>query len=364
MWCQLGDVSTFPASTRPSSRRTTPHSAHRARRVFATCSRGPRTRMSAHAALGAFAAPRATRPTRGLDETVTRSPSSRARSRVRATPRAFLGGLGGAQRTKRTSKALTSDEVVPGQGRGSPKWNEIHAALVSAKVGKVAATDFERFCAKDDVLAIDVRQALEFEEWHVPPCVSCPYAVPDPNVLRRATGYAVSIKGGLKVRNPRFVDDARAAKTAAGAKTVVVVDTKGGDLDVSPKSPSAGSSGVYDTSDSQALRAAFELTQAGDFPDVRYVKGGLPAIVDDANVAFESEKWGSFLRGLDDANKSDLRRLLMYSRLLPDPTNLPGVLGQGFVFLFIGLAYYDVAGIGSWAAQNVPAACAILPVCL
>jgi hypothetical protein len=168
--------------------------------------------MSAHAALGAFAAPRATRPTRGLDETVTRSPSSRARSRVRATPRAFLGGLGGAQRTKRTSKALTSDEVVPGQGRGSPKWNEIHAALVSAKVGKVAATDFERFCAKDDVLAIDVRQALEFEEWHVPPCVSCPYAVPDPNVLRRATGYAVSIKGGLKVRNPRFVDDARAAK--------------------------------------------------------------------------------------------------------------------------------------------------------
>ena len=85
------------------------------------------------------------------------------------------------------------------------------------------------------------------------------------------------------------------------------------------------------------MRAAFELTQAGDFPDVRYVKGGLPAIVDDAGVAFESEKWGSFLRGLDDANKSDFRRLLMYSRLLPDPTNLPGVLGQGFVFLFIGL---------------------------
>jgi rhodanese-related sulfurtransferase len=248
--------------------------------------------MSAHAALGAFAAPRATRPTRGLDETVTRSPSSRARSRVRATPRAFLGGLGGAQRTKRTSKALTSDEVVPGQGRGSPKWNEIHAALVSAKVGKVAATDFERFCAKDDVLAIDVRQALEFEEWHVPPCVSCPYAVPDPNVLRRATGYAVSIKGGLKVRNPRFVDDARAAKAAAGAKTVVVVDTKGGDLDVSPKSPSAGSSGVYDTSDSQALRAAFELTQAGDFPDVRYVKGGLPAIVDDAERRVRERKVG------------------------------------------------------------------------
>ena len=30
-------------------------------------------------------------------------------------------------------------------------------------------------------------------------------------------------------------------------------------------------------------------------------------------------------------------------RLLPDPTNLPGVVGQGAVFTLIGLAYYDVA---------------------
>ena len=254
--------------------------------------------------------------------------------------------------------------MVPGQGAGSPKWNEIHAALVSAGVGKVLPADFERFCARRDVLALDTRQSLEFEEWHVPPCVSCPYAVPDPNVLRRATGYAVSIKGGLKVRSPTFVEDARAARDAAGAKIVVVVDVKGGDLDVDPRGAESGSSGVYDRSDSQALRAAFELTQTGDFPDVRYVKGGLPGVIDDANVAYESEKWGSFLNWLDETNRSETRRLLMYSRLLPDPTNLPGVVGQGGVFLFLGLAYYDVAGIGTWAAQNVPAACAFLPVCL
>jgi hypothetical protein len=54
----------------------------------------------------------------------------------------------------------------------------------------------------------------------------------------------------------------------------------------------------------------------------------------------------------------------MYSRLLPDPTNLPGVVGQGGIFFFIGLAYYDVGGIGTWAAENVPAACSFLPVCL
>jgi hypothetical protein len=87
-------------------------------------------------------------------------------------------------------------------------------------------------------------------------------------------------------------------------------------------------------------------------------------VIDDANVAYESEKWGSFLNWLDETNRSETRRLLMYSRLLPDPTNLPGVVGQGGVFLFLGLAYYDVAGIGTWAAQNVPAACAFLPVCL
>lgn len=321
--------------------------------------------MSAHAALGAFVAPRVTTPSRARG--LARSRSS-TRSRVSARcPRAFLGGLAGKQRVQgstRASKALTSSEVVPGQGAGSPKWNEIHKALVSAGVGKVLPADFERFCAKNDVLALDTRQSLEFEEWHVPPCVSCPYAVPDPNVLRRATGYAVSIKGGLKVRSPTFVEDARAARDAAGAKIVVVVDVKGGDLDVDPRGAESGSSGVYDRSDSQALRAAFELTQAGDFPDVRYVKGGLPGVIDDAGVAYESEKWGSFLRWLDDTNRSETRRLLMYSRLLPDPTNLPGVVGQGGVFLFIGLAYYDVAGIGTWAAQNVPAACAFLPVCL
>ena len=320
--------------------------------------------MSAHAARGAFVAPRETRPSRARG--LGRARSSSTRSRVSAgRPRAFLGGPGanGERASARGSDVLTSDEVVPGQGAGSPKWNEIHAALVSANVRKVLPDDFERLSARRDVVVLDVRQSLEFAEWHVPPCVSCPYAVPDPNALRRATGYAVSIKGGLKTRNPSFVDDARATKRARGARVVVVVDVKGGNLDVEPRGSKAGASGVYDRSDSQALRAAFELTQAGDFSDVRYVKGGLPGLVDDAGLAFESETWGSLLRWLDQTGRSDARRLLMYSRLLPDKTNLPGVVGQGGVFLFLGLAYYDVAGIGTWCARNVPAACAFLPVC-
>jgi hypothetical protein len=43
----------------------------------------------------------------------------------------------------------------------------------------------------------------------------------------------------------------------------------------------------------------------------------------------------------------------MYSELLPDPTTLPGVVGQLAEFTFIGLAYYDVGGVGAWAAELI-----------
>ena len=105
---------------------------------------------------------------------------------------------------------------------------------------------------------MDVRQSLEFSEWRVPPSINCPYAVPDPNVFRRAVGFAISIKGGLKVRNPNFVEQCRAA--VDGKKTVVLIDVKGGDLSVAP---AREGSGVLDVTDSQALRAAYELSQAG-----------------------------------------------------------------------------------------------------
>ena len=97
---------------------------------------------------------------------------------------------------------------------------------------------------------------------------------------------------------------------------------------------------------------------------MRYVRGGLPGAIDVAGMRYESEKWGGFLNWLDDTGQGERRRLLMYSRLLPDPTNLPGVLGQLAVFTLIGLAYYDVGGVGSWAATSVPGACSLLPVCL
>lgn len=53
----------------------------------------------------------------------------------------------------------------------------------------------------------------------VQPSVNVPYAIPDPNVVRRVVGYAISIKGGLKVRNPTFVEECAAAVVGPGTLT-------------------------------------------------------------------------------------------------------------------------------------------------
>jgi hypothetical protein len=74
----------------------------------------------------------------------------------------------------------------------------------------------------------------------IQPSVNVPYAIPDPNVIRRAVGYAISIKGGLKVRNPAFVEACAAAVGGNGRRTVVVVDTKGGDLETEPTREGSG----------------------------------------------------------------------------------------------------------------------------
>ena len=304
---------------------------------------------------------------RGVERRAMTSTRSRCRSSSTRVVALFDRVRAATVSSKARAPQLTSADVTPGQGAGSPKWPEIHDRCLAMGVKTVDAADLP-FLVSDPrrAILVDVRQTIEYDEWRVPPAVNVPYAVPDPNVIRRAVGYAISIKGGLKVRNPDFVSACRSAAEAqlsarrAEDGVVVLIDTKGGDL-TSP--PVREGSGQLDPTDSQCLRAAFELKQAG-FKDVRYVRGGLPGAIDVAGMRYESEKWGGFLNWLDDTGQGERRRLLMYSRLLPDPTNLPGVLGQLAVFTLIGLAYYDVGGVGSWAATSVPGACSLLPVCL
>ena len=304
---------------------------------------------------------------RGVERRAMTSTRSRCRSSSTRVVALFDRVRAATVSSKAQAPPLTSADVIPGQGAGSPKWPEIHDRCLAMGVKTVEAADLPSVVSDPRrAILVDVRQTIEYDEWRVPPAVNVPYAIPDPNVIRRAVGYAISIKGGLKVRNPEFVQALRSAAAArlssrrAEDGVVVLIDTKGGDL-TSP--PVREGSGQLDPTDSQCLRAAFELKQAG-FKDVRYVRGGLPGAIDVAGMRYESEKWGGFLNWLDDTGQGERRRLLMYSRLLPDPTNLPGVLGQLAVFTLIGLAYYDVGGVGSWAATSVPGACSLLPVCL
>lgn len=304
---------------------------------------------------------------RGVERRAMTSTRSRCRSSSTRVVALFDRVRAATVSSKAQAPPLTSADVIPGQGAGSPKWPEIHDRCLAMGVKTVEAADLPSVVSDPRrAILVDVRQTIEYDEWRVPPAVNVPYAIPDPNVIRRAVGYAISIKGGLKVRNPEFVQALRSAAAArlssrrAEDGVVVLIDTKGGDL-TSP--PVREGSGQLDPTDSQCLRAAFELKQAG-FKDVRYVRGGLPGAIDVAGMRYESEKWGGFLNWLDDTGQGERRRLLMYSRLLPDPTNLPGVLGQLAVFTLIGAAYYDVGGVGSWAATSVPGACSLLPVCL
>ena len=70
------------------------------------------------------------------------------------------------------------------------------------------------------------------------------------------------------MRNPEFVSEVAAA-TGGKKSCVVLIDMKGGDLDVDPVPKG---NGTLDKTDSAALRAAFELCQAGVCKDVRYVR--------------------------------------------------------------------------------------------
>ena len=260
---------------------------------------------------------------------------------------------------------LTMVKVRPGQGKDAPTFPEMCEYLVgSGRCEGISPKEFktryydggETTTKKKKVTCVDVRQPLEFSEWRVPPFESCPYQIPSKNAFRRMSGYALSIKGGLKERDEAFVEKCAEMTGKDVDSTVVVCDLKGGSIR-NAQSSETSNRGVIDRSDSFAVRACYELVQAG-FADVKFVEGGFPGLIDDAGLPYESEKYMDLLRGQSDSN----RKLLMYAKLLPDPTILPGIAIQGGVFLILGLAFYNVGGIGDFLAENVPAACSFLPI--
>ena len=281
----------------------------------------------------------------------------------------FGGGGGGGRGGGNDDESIMIDKVRPGQGSNAPKFPEICDYLASSgKCEGISPEEFkERYyhrllvekksgSGRKKVTCLDLRQPLEYEDWRVPPFASCPYQIPSKNTFRRVSGYALSIKGGLKERDEDFVRNCYELCERDLRSTVVVCDLKGGSIR-NAQSSETSNRGVIDRSDSFAVRACYELVQAG-FQDVKFVEGGFPGLIDDAGLPYESEKFMDLLRNQSEGN----RKLLMYAKLLPDPTILPGILIQGGVFLLFGLAFYNVGGIGDYLAENVPAACSFLPI--
>ena len=232
--------------------------------------------------------------------------------------------------TTRASTSTSASSVIPGKGPGSPKYGEIYETLVKSKKVRAATANevAEMLSGKRRGVVVDVRQPLEHAELRLVGTKSAPYLVPMENVLRRASGYFLAIKGGLKERNVAFVDVV-AEVTKNRRDAVVLVDLRGGDLDIAPLN---GSTAVSDRGDSLSLRAAYELVQAG-YTDVRYVPGGFPALIDEGGLEYESEKYA----GLLDAVGEGARKTLMYSNLLPDPSLAPGFVVQ--IVLLAALAF-------------------------
>jgi len=286
------------------------------------------------------------------------------------------------KRRGKGKKTTEYDEIRPGQGPNAPKFPEICEYLVSSNsnsstVEGISPLAFrERYYDDDDekgmkgllwnktrsdskknTYYLDLRQPLEHEDWQVPPFQGgCAYQIPSKNAFRRISGYALSIKGGLKERDEEFVKKVFETCNEDLSATVIVCDLKGGSIKKA-QSSEASNRGVIDRSDSFAVRACYELVQAG-FSDVKFIEGGFPGLIDDAGLPYTSEKFSDLLRNQSEGN----RKLLMYAKLLPDPTILPGVLIQGGVFLIFGLAFYNVNGFGDYLSENVPAACSFLPI--
>lgn len=274
----------------------------------------------------------------------------------------FFGGRGrGGRGDDDDASTMIAYDVRPGQGSNAPKFPEICEYLASSgKCEGISPEEFKEryYLGKNNkkIRCLDLRQPLEYEDWRVPPFASCPYQIPSKNTFRRVSGYALSIKGGLKERDEDFVRNCYELCERDLRSTVVVCDLKGGSIR-NAQSSETSNRGVIDRSDSFAVRACYELVQAG-FQDVKFVEGGFPGLIDDAGLPYESEKFMDLLQNQSEGN----RKLLMYAKLLPDPTILPGILIQGGVFLLFGLAFYNVGGIGDYLAENVPAACSFLPI--
>jgi hypothetical protein len=97
-----------------------------------------------------------------------RSGSGSRRPLHASTTTTALFGLnksGSSTASKKKMLSLSSD-VIPGQGKGSPKWPVMWDRLTQEfGVKTVDASDLGSFLADGKATLVDVRQTIEYDEW-------------------------------------------------------------------------------------------------------------------------------------------------------------------------------------------------------
>ena len=215
-------------------------------------------------------------PRRPVTATATAAASGARWRRRRRQRRSRAACSSAYKRGLEASPPPGSTEVIPGLGRDSPHWSLTHAYLRERGVRALAPADAWAAMQHGATL-VDVRFGPDFDEWRVPGAVSVPYTYSTP--LRRLLGLSlwefgipIGLRGGVKLRDPNFTRGALAALPDTRAP-LILADQLGGSL-VRDAVPLGGSYGIMlDSTRSQALMAAYELSQVG-YEDLAYVEGG------------------------------------------------------------------------------------------
>ena len=270
-------------------------------------------------------------------------------------PRAFLGGLGGKS-AREDLHAVQGPDLVGGgsrpDDRSPPGVERDHARSSRPASGRCFPSDGERFCARPTCCRSTRARAWSSRRNTARRACRARTPCPSPTLCGASSATrSPSRAGSSAYRREKWRKRARRETRRARRSSSSSTSRAGPGRRPRVRGLEQILGRVRPVGQPGAARGV-RAHAGGGFPGrATIVKGFARGSSTTRASRTRGRKVGVVLlpmAGRHEQTSFSLLWLLMYSRLLPDPTNLPGVVGQGGVFLFIGLAYYDVAGIGTW----------------
>lgn len=152
--------------------------------------------------------------------------------------------------------------IVPGIGKGMPKWPEVWSWLREEKKMKTIDSKECSQLMKRGAVLLDVRFEPDYEKWSVPGSVSVPYVL---------GGFLAKLRlPGFKKKNVDFVAQVESAIPDKKTK-IILTCIWGGSL---VREPPKNRGLTDDTKGAGSLPGAFELYQAG-YTNLYHLYGGV-----------------------------------------------------------------------------------------